>query len=409
MLLCPIHPSQLQSTACLSTTANESLLPALRHPNMKTNVESFKKTRYGSTVKPHNPLYHPVTIALRCLFAFVMALIFAPLTAPAFIQMPPILPVRLLERVAVRILSLIASVAAVEALIRPRSDPMHESSPHMPWLIIPLVRFWTSPLPQGRYVRTYDQPGRWMTDAQLTELQEQLEEISVSSIGSIPTHRLFDRRPGVAREVFSNRVVSVAHDREGPLGFTAMVYLDCQSDVVIHLGLTMMGMRGRGKRLQSALFTKSLLLPVINLCRTSYHVTNVAASPAGIGNVSDYFFDCYPTYRMNTQRRDHHVLIARHVLDHYRYEFGCSEFATFDEHNFVVYKSNAPEGGGTHQFIKEDGSPVSQHKSDKCNKFVAGLIDFAAGDELFQVATVNVVGSMFRYVTRTNKHGRNPK
>lgn len=372
---------------------------------MKTvDCSSSAKTRYGSSENLQRPLHHPVTIAFRSFLAFVLALFLAPLAAPAFVELPACLPVRVLERIAVRVLRLIAMVAAVEAVLQPRSDELHPNSPHLPWLLVPVVRFWTSPLPHGRFVRTYDQPGRWMTDAQLDKLCATLEQVATSSIGSLPTHRLFDRVN--SRSVFSNRIVSIAYDNDGPLGFSAMVYLDCVTDTVIHLGLTMIGRRGRGKRLQSALFTKSLLLPIVNLCRTTYNVTNCAASPAGIGNVSDYFFDCYPTYFMNITRKEHHVLIARYVLGHYRYEFGCSNYATFDETSFVVYKSNAPEGGGTHQFIKEDGSPVSQHKKDECNRFVASLIDFAAGDELFQVATLNLVGSLAKYLTRSKNGDR---
>lgn len=375
---------------------------------MNTKMDDYKsrlvKTRYGSLNKDPSPLYHPVTIVLRSFLALVLALFLAPLAAPAFVQLPACLPVRVLERIAVRVLRLIAMVAAVEAVLRSRSDDLDERAPYLPWLMVPVVRFWTSPLPHGRYVRTYDQPGRWMTDDQLEELRCILEEVSLSSIGSLPTHRLFDRSN--TRAVLSNRVVSIAYDDEGPLGFSAMVYLDCVTDVVVHLGLTMIGRRGRGKRLQSALFTKSLLLPLVNLCRASYNVTNCAASPAGIGNVSEYFFDCYPSYMMSTVRKEHHVLIARHVLKHHRFEFGCSAYAIFDESNFVLYKSNAPEGGGTHQFIKEDGSPVSQHRVEECNKFVSSLIDFSAGDELFQVATLNLFGSLAKYITRPQKSSR---
>lgn len=369
----------------------------------KTAEHQFRRSRYGASTKSQGAFDHPIFIALRCFFAILLAILLAPLTTPAFVKLPSCLPVRLLERVAVRVLSLIASMAAVEALIRPRSECTLPGSSSMTWLMAPLVRFWTSPLPNGRFVRTYDQPGRWMTDQQLEALRHTLEDVAKSSIGTVPTHRLFDKR--YARQVYSNRIISIAHDDDGSLGFSAMVYMECSGDVVIHLGLTMMGKRGRGKRLQSALFTKCLLLPVANLCRASYHVTNVGASPAGIGNVSDYFFDCYPTYLMTTKRKDHHVFIARHLLNHYRYEFGCSQYAIFDESNFVIYKSNAPEGGGTHEFIKQDGSPVSQHKTDKCNRFVAGLIDFAAGDELFQVATANILGSFFKYITRSKTSG----
>lgn len=365
----------------------------------KRDEDPFAETRYGTHAK--QPLYQPLAIALRCLFAFVMALILAPITAPAFVQLPSCLFVRVLERVAARVLRFISNIAAVEAVIKPRSDPTAPDAPALEWLPLPLIRSWTSPLPKGRFVRTFDQPGRWMSDEQLSELSSTLEMIAKNSIGTVPTHRLFAK--SLARQVLSNRIISIAHDKQGALGFTAMVYLEYPDDMVMHLGLTMITNRGRGKRLQSALFTKSLLLPIVNLCRMGYFVTNVAASPAGIGNVSEYFFDCYPTYTMANPKKEHHVLIARHILNHYRYEFGCSELAVFDERTFVVYKSNDPQGGGTHQFIKQDGAPISQHKDEECNRFVARLIDFSAGDELFQVAKVNVLGSLFKYITRTKK------
>lgn len=234
-----------------------------------------------------------------------------------------------------------------------------------------------------------------MTDCQLDLLLRQLEIVAISSIGQVPTHRLFDRER--VRDVMANRVICVISDAKGALAFTAMTYLQVPGDVIVHLGLTMIGGRGRGKRLQSTLFTKTLLMAVVNLARLSYHVTNVAASPAGIGNVCDYFFDCYPSYE-GTKRRHHHVAIAQHVLGMYRYEFGCSDKARFDEEWFVVQGSNEKEGGGTHQFIKADGEPVSKHRLDSCNKYVESVIDLSAGDELFQVASFNLLGSLVKYV-----------
>lgn len=245
-----------------------------------------------------------------------------------------------------------------------------------------------------------------MSDDELERLRAMLEEIAMSSVRSVPTHRLFEGGDEV-RDVFRNRVVSVAFDSDGALGFSAMVYLECEGEVLVHLGLTMMGARGRGRRLQSALFTKSLLMPVANLSRFSYFVTNCAASPAGIGNVSDYFLECFPQYNGGV-RKEWHVRIANWVLERYRYEFGCSTYASFDPRTFVVYGSNAVEGGGTHQFIKEDGQAVSSHKQERCNKFVAGLIDFSAGDEIFQVARFNLIGSMLKYLSNklSEKSGR---
>lgn len=333
--------------------------------------------------------------AVRSLLALSLSLLLSPLLAPfLFLRLPTCSPIRLLDRLSAHLLALIAQLACVDVSILPRSNLPHVA--RLAWLPPPLIRCWTSPLPLGRFVKTYDQPGRWMRDAELAGLKATLENIAIGSIGRVPTHRLFENE----RAVFENRVVSVAYDAQGPLGFTAMVYLDVGGDVVVHLGLTMIGARGRGQRMQSGLLTKSLLVPVVNLCRLSYQVTNLAASPAGIGNVSDYFLDCFPHYAGGGARKEHHVLIARAVLERYRGEFGCSERATFDGEGFVVCGSNGQEGGGTHEFVRKDGSAVSRHRSERCNRFVRERVDFANGDELFQVARLDLFGSCAKYVVQ---------
>lgn len=367
-----------------------------------------------TTMKPHQPssplpsllslstlsaLSSALLTSLRCLLALSLFILLAPITAPAlFLRLPACLPVTLLDLLAVRILSLIAYLADVQVLLAPRRALPHPP-PTLAWLPSPLVRCWTSPLPRAHYVTTYDQPGRWMTDSDLAVLRTTLRRVATGSIGSVPTHRLFEQD----RAVFENRLVSVAYDQTGPVAFTAMVYLDVPGDVVVHLGLTMIAERGRGQRLQSALFAKSLLLPVVNLCTLSYHVTNLAASPAGIGNVSDYFLDCFPHYEGAVTRKEHHVFIARHVLARYRREFGCSERARFDVAAFVVYGSNKEEGGGTHQFIRKDGTAVSRHRTEICNRFVRERVDFGKGDELFQVARLDVFGTCAKYVMHAAK------
>jgi hypothetical protein len=267
----------------------------------------------------------------------------------------------------------------------------------------PAVRRWTSPLPVRGIeciVKTFDQPGRWMTDKDLDELHEQLLATAAASMGdNIPDHFLLRRES--RRAAMANRVVSIAFEAGSnrPIAFTAMVYLPFEGDLVLHLGLTMIGKKFRGRRLQSPLFSRCLMLPMYNLFRTSYTVTNIAASPAGIGACSDYFCNVFPNYAEPAESPSPlHLAVARHVLGNFRYEFACSTAAQFDERTFVVRGSNSAKGGGAPEFIKEDGNPVSRYKRSACNEFCASRLNLSRGDELFQVGQVDLVVSPIKYL-----------
>lgn len=338
-----------------------------------------------------------VTSLVRMILALVVATLVAPVVAPALLMLlPQCALVRALERLATRLANLVMAVAGVRALIGPKCDAQGARSAPWHWLAAPVVRAWESPLVRGHVVATYDQPGRWMDDRQLERLAHVLLAVANASMETVPQHRLFDEK--CARKVLSNRIISVVHGGGGtPLGFSALVYLPYSGDFLVHLGLTMIGEAARGQRLQSPLFTKCLTLVAVNHCRISYCITNIAASPAGIGAVSDYFFDVFPNYNP-IPRQPFHLGIARHILRYYRHEFGCSANAHFDEQTFVVHRSNAEVGGGSHAFIKEDGKPISQHKNPRCNAFVKRSLDLRAGDELFQVGRVHVVATAAKYL-----------
>lgn len=335
---------------------------------------------------------------LRILAALVLAAFVSPLIATAvLVDLPECGAVRQLQRGAARAIAAVAAVAGVVAQVGAKCDVRPDPNGTYRWLSAPVVRLWSAPLPHGRTVKTFDQPGRWMTDQDLAELHEMLFDVARGSMGTVPVHRLFDKSK--MRQVFSNRIVSLAlDDKAQPIAFAAMVYLPYAGDVVLHLGLTMIKVSARRTRLQSPLFIKCLSMIALNLFRHSYLVTSIAASPAGIGSVSDYFWEAFPHYLGSTRCTSRHMSVAKHVLKHFRHEFGCSERAVFDERTFVVRGSNEPKGGGAAAFIKEDGKPVSQHKSFKCNEFVCESLDLSAGDEIFQVATMDFFHTLSSYI-----------
>lgn len=355
-----------------------------RHPNRFVQIGRTTYAILASTV--------------RMIFGLLLATIFAPLIGPALLLLlPDCFAMRLVERATVRVVTFISQVAGVHCVAGSKCDTVGYRTPQWSWLGAPVIRSWVSPLIRGNSVVTYDQPGRWMKENELIMLANTLRKVASESMDIVPQHRLFDVTN--IREALSNRIVSIAFDQFGePVGFTALVYLPYHSDFIVHLGLTMIVNRARGQRLQSPLFSKCLILVAFNHCRMSYTITNIAASPAGIGSVADYFLDTFPHYNGLTKCNAHHLMVARHVLRYYRHEFGCSQQATFNELTFVVHGSNAEEGGGASAFIKEDGKPVSRHKNPQCNAFVLRTLDLTAGDELFQVGRVHVALSIFKFV-----------
>lgn len=249
-------------------------------------------------------------------------------------------------------------------------------------------------------LRTYDQPGRWMTDDELARLGDTLREIGERSMDAVPTYGVFTG----SRKAFSNRVVGVVSvtKTDEPVAFTAMVYLpiliDGRVEPIVHLGLTMIKKRFRGQRLQGPLFEKLMYMTFYNQLKRHFYLTNIAASPAGIGSVADYFQDAYPHYRGTTERKGYHLEVAQKILEHYRHEFGCAGSAQFDPESFVVKGSNDPAEGGAWQFIRED--PVSMYKEEECNEFCGNRLRFNQGDELFQVANVDILSGTVGVLAR---------
>jgi len=275
------------------------------------------------------------------------------------------------------------------------------------YLRAPWLKKKTYQIRKKKYrVEVYDQPGRWMGDAALGHLSDTLQEIAERSMDAVPDYGVFSGD----RKAFANRIVGVvyANRTDEPVAFTAMVYLPIllqgRIEPVLHLGLTMIKKRFRGQRIQGPLFEKFMFPAFYNQLKRGFVLTNIAASPAGIGSVSDYFEDAYPHYGGANECRAHHREVADKVLTYYRHEFGCAPSAELDPKTFVVRGSNDPEQGGAWQFIRED--PVSRYKREECNEFCRERLRFDRGDELFQVANVDLIRGALGVLRRRSSRKR---
>ncbi|KAF6002133.1 hypothetical protein F1559_001117 [Cyanidiococcus yangmingshanensis] len=354
-------------------------------------------------LKQSQSLVQPLVWGLRYTLGCLFVTLSAPVLVALFYDFPDTKLLRRWKDMAVRVLRCLLKVFGIDAVL---ADSSQRFRARIWYLRDPLVLRWRSTLHAGYTSCTLDQPGRWMSDAEFHQLIQVLEQIGRNSMDSLPCYGVFGPQPRVA---LSNRIVTIAYAPDGePCAFTAMVYLEepdsasrCRSwgagSFIVHLGLTMIAWKHRGRRIQSPVFSKCMLLPLLNQRRLGFTITNIGASPAGIGAVSDYFQDAFPDYLGRVPRSTFHVRIARHVLSQYRHEFGCSQKALFDEGVFVVRGSNQADGGGAAAFIKADGLPTSRYRDERCNRFCAAMLDLRNGDEIFQVARVHVFDTIFRY------------
>lgn len=340
-----------------------------------------------STAQFQHLIYNIAT--LRISIAVVLAITFWPALVFAHVKPRNSLLLLALKRTSIKFLSCVACIAGFQVTFASQDISKTNEAE------TPLLRSWISPLEDGWRILSFEQPGRWMSDDQLSTLNDWLRGIASKSIanGKVPSHVIFSRK----RSVLQNRIISFGFHEGIPVAFTAMVYLPIDNENILHLGLAMIESSIRGKRLQSRLFKRALLMSLFNQGRARCIITNIAGSPAGIGSVSDYFMETFPHYAGTLARRDWHLRVARQVLSRHRHEFGCSLRASFDEESFVVYGSNMVEGGGAAELISKDGKPVSHYKNPACNRYVKKILDLSAGDELFQVGKVNLVGSYLKY------------
>lgn len=352
----------------------------------------------------------------RITFTAVAGIVFAPLVIPLLLLGPSLTSIAEINSLFIRVFKIVlfplsdkfelASGDTNEFRLPPPYHKHCKRGASKEWLRPPLIKTWFSRLHRSFSAKTFDQPGRWMSDEELKQLIADMRNVSEGSLDESPTYGVFCENFEDAREALSNRLCTIVYDRQVPVAFTAIVFLPSLDgkDVVVHLGLTMIKQDYRGKRIQTPMMTQCMTLPLVNLGVLGYTLTSIAASPAGVGSVADQMDNVHPHYDgSSTADPSFHLPIARFILANFRHEFGTAASAVFDEETFVVRGSNDPKGGGAFQFIKQDGEPVSKYKVEMCNEFCRKMIDLKRGDEVFQVARVHLIQRMLTAGKRKEK------
>ncbi len=248
----------------------------------------------------------------------------------------------------------------------------------------------------GREVRILERPGRWMSDADLADLTEDLRAIATKALPDGPlTYGVFSGD----RDLLRDMIITVVSTGDGaPIAFNALAVMtvDMQPEPVdvLHLGLVMVDPDQRSGGLSWVLYGLTCFLMFTrNQCRPLW-ISSVTQVPAVVGMVSEMFSDLWP--RPDAPRRTlNHVLLARRIMAHHRHVFGVGGDAGFDEDRFVI--TNAYTGGS--DALKKAADDAQQHRDAVFNDFCAEELDYDRGDDFLQLGRMDMP-ALRRYLTR---------
>ena len=249
---------------------------------------------------------------------------------------------------------------------------------------------------RDRVARIMERPGRWMSDADLEALTDDLRQIAAKTLeqGSLD-YGVF----AGDRSRMRDTIVTLVTTREGtPIAFNALAImtLDTQPEPVdvLHLGLVMVDPDQRSGGLSWVLYGLTcFLLFMRNQCRPLW-ISNVTQVPSVVGMVSEMFSDIWP--RPDASRRTlTHVMLARRIMSNQRHVFGVGQDAQFDEDRFVI--TNAYTGGSDE--LKKTWDDAPKHRDVIFNDFCERELDYERGDDVLQLGRMDMP-AIRRYLSR---------
>lgn len=245
-------------------------------------------------------------------------------------------------------------------------------------------------------VRIMERPGRWMSDADLARLTDDLRRVASKTLddGAL-TYGVFSGD----RDRMCDTIVTLVRLRDGtPIAFNALAImtLDTQPDPVdvLHLGLVMVDPDARSGGMSWVLYGLTCFLLFVRNQFRPLWISNVTQVPAVVGMVSGMFSDVWP--KPGAGRRTlTHVLMARRIMDQHRHVFGVGGDADFDEARFVI--TNAYTGGSDD--LKKTWEQAPKHRDPVFNAFCAEQLDYSRGDDVLQLGRMDLP-AIRRYLTR---------
>lgn len=241
-------------------------------------------------------------------------------------------------------------------------------------------------------IQTLTFPGRWMSDAELEHLRQELSVFVRECLGEVPAYGVHLR----SRSPYRDRIITVIRSRvdNRVVAYSAMLLWHIQlrdrkrPQPVMHLGLVLVAPAYRGKKLMYALYHKPLVRFFVHRLLRPFWITSTTMEPVIVGSVADGFSLVHPHYAQLSGSRPTavHRAIAGTFYREHGHEIGIWEGAVWDEDRFVIRGSSQ----GACRTLMLPYEETAKYRVKACNEFCRQTLDYAQGDEVLQVGRFDV-------------------
>lgn len=252
---------------------------------------------------------------------------------------------------------------------------------------------------QDVYVRVMERPGEWLSEAELTQVVDDLRSIVKSSI---PKESLNYGVLTGEKTALCRAVITLIYDRKTrePLAFNALSYMPCilrgKPVEVLHLGLVVVSPKRREGGFSWILYGLTSIMLFLRSRFRPIWISNVTQVPAIIGKVTESFSEVFPTPASSRKSSIDHVMLARQIMSQHRQVFGVGPDADFDENHFVI--ANAYTGGSDH--LKKKFTEAQPHRKSIYNDFCQKHLNYDRGDDFLQLGKLDLNVTK-GYITRS--------
>ncbi|KLO13142.1 hypothetical protein SCHPADRAFT_904442 [Schizopora paradoxa] len=232
-----------------------------------------------------------------------------------------------------------------------------------------------------------ERPGlEWPREKQLVLIHE-LRAPASQCFSSIPEYQCLSLTP----KALDDKLIAVARrDDTGELiAFSSAIFLDIRvpqtsSDTVLHTGLTCIHPAERRSGLTISLFA-NLFGHLLSMFPDGIWLTSLAAIPSSLVSIYQIASDVFPSPDVPTPSPTH-LAIAKSISDSHRNAMLVAPSAVFDAASFVFRVSKPTDS----PMRKNVNDPALQHRNRRVNEFYRELLSGGDGDEVLQVAYLDV-------------------
>lgn len=271
-----------------------------------------------------------------------------------------------------------------------------------------MLRIWLKSLTQSSLdarlrvgadleTRIIERPGRWMSEADLQALSQDLRRVAAASL---PREALTYGVFAADRSRMSDSIITLVYRRKDrhPVAFNALAVMDVplngQMQQIVHLGLVLVDPDARSKGLSWVLYGLTCLVILLRNQLRPFWISNVTQVPAVIGLVSEGFSGVHPTPENRRSPRFDQLQLARAIMREQRHVFGVGPEAGFDEAQFII--TNAYTGGS--DGLKKSFAEAAKHRDQKYNIFCEQSLDYERGDDFLQLGQMDLATAR-KYLT----------